>query len=237
MAERIKPGIDVVREEMIRQRDEQMASFNSLDTKSGVMLGFQSLLFVNLFQYPMNSFCALLGFAGVFLSLILMAWGIRLRVYRIDPHPKELINDYMFREADPDSDETKPSAKEQILVDQYDAYSHNKGIVHDKAQWFKRSLVVLLLSVFILGADKIGGAFMIDKPTSQPATSQPTTTPPVQGQVAKPNPAAVNTIQKSLNQTSPVAKPNANAVNVLLNSQNTPAKANPAARNILEESK
>jgi hypothetical protein len=188
MAETSKISLDIVFDEMQQQRKLQLKNINSLDTKAGILIGFESLLFVNLLFRDFNNLLFVIGFIVLIASLFCLIVGIQLKSYKFNPHPNVLINDYIFRQPSPDNGETKPSSKEQILVDQHSAYIQNESAAKQKAFWVKVALWLLLLSVFLLGSHKLGGVKMSDDTASSAS----------QEQTAKPNPAADNSFEKSI---------------------------------------
>jgi hypothetical protein len=199
-----KKSIDIVRGEMESQRTLQVAAIDSLDTKAGLLLGFESLLFVGLISAGDNSMFYTIGFGGILLSLGCLVWSMQLRRFKFNPSPDALVDDYMFREINPDKkkDKTRPSSKEQILVDQREAYKQNEMLVKSKGFWLKISLWLLLVSVIIIGINRIGGERMA-KEAEKPRKGQE--------QVASPNPSAENTHEYS----EKPAVPNPNASNTI----------------------
>ena len=72
----------------------------------------------------------------------------------------------MYREVNPRLGEKKASSKEQILVDQKNAYEQNARTVRSKGFFLKAALVLLLVALMFLGISKLGGTSSISKRTT-----------------------------------------------------------------------
>jgi hypothetical protein len=155
-----RPSIEVVKQEMEEQRRLQAGSIDSLDTKIGITVGFTGVI-LTLYAEKVsindvgNIICSpvvllsLLGLLFLLFSLLFSILAFWVRSFRFDPSPNVLKDDYMFR--DPDNwSQDKAGSKEQIVVDQVEAYNRNQETLNKKARRINLSVTFLGFGILIL---------------------------------------------------------------------------------------
>ena len=153
-----RPSLDICLEEMRELRRFQDNAIQVLDNKAGILMGFLGVLVpLSVTKLYFDHFLQGLLSVSYMLSLLVaftsVMKGLRIREYRFDPAPNVLTRDYMFREVEVWSGD-KPSAKEQILVDQVEGYNRNEKVLNDKASsvqhamWFLLPGLILFLAQY-----------------------------------------------------------------------------------------
>ena len=204
-----KISIGIVANEMNLQRQMQLSCIDSLDNKAGILIGFESLLFVSLLTYSFQNIFDILAFIVLIISIALLIKSYQVKPFKFNPNPNELIDKYMFYPVYPDKDiKDTPSSVEQIIVDQRKAYNDNSKLLHKKGSVIKWAVVLLFISILLFGINKIG----------------------IGGEKKMNDKDQLNS-----SEAESVLKPNLNAENIIRLNDEPVADANPKAENIIQK--
>ena len=148
MAEQKLPSIDIVLDEVRRKLDFQFEQIDSLDTKSGILLGItgvlMALLMTNIITQPNlpNLILVKVALIPIFVSLLLSFISIATRKWDKPPQLDRLRSYYINQ----GEDETKLKIIDIVM----DAISKNKKPIEEKICLWKWSYSVLALGIGLL---------------------------------------------------------------------------------------
>jgi hypothetical protein len=148
MAEQKLPSIDIVLDEVRRKLDFQFEQIDSLDTKSGIILGINgvlmALLITSIVAYPNlpNLVLVKVALAPIFASLLISFISIATRKWDKPPQLDRLRSYYINQ----DANETKLKIVDIVM----DAINKNEKPIDEKICLWRWSYSVLAFGLGLL---------------------------------------------------------------------------------------
>lgn len=136
-------SINLIFEEARRQLEIQIGSIGSIDSKIGMIIGFNGVILGIAFSMDRSLISILwLYKIGIFLLFISFLAGIRafwFRKYNMDPDPGALVKYYLKEE--------ELFTKKRLIANYVNSYAMNKKILNGKINAAKISFIILFFGI------------------------------------------------------------------------------------------
>lgn len=147
------PNLDLVFTEVKEQLAVQLKQVDSLDTKTGLILGFGSLIVTTVMSIKAtvtsrgNISLGLLVLAVFTYALIIWysCLAYKIREYRKDPNPENLYQKYVKEKS-----YSLNFTKELLVLNCLESFKWNKKIIEDKARYHNLAFAYLVFELVVL---------------------------------------------------------------------------------------